>query len=69
MGNYKGDEPELKKILVSPIRIKKAPYYQFTFRYKTRDITKNYSLEDFSGYAKKMAGRPIFCFHFVYNGV
>jgi SAM-dependent methyltransferase len=42
MGNYKGDEKELKNIYVRPVQIKRSNMLSFTYRYKTRDIVKNY---------------------------
>lgn len=41
MGNYHGESPSLKKILIKPISIKKVPHWNIIFRHKTNDITKN----------------------------
>ncbi|WP_316831282.1 SAM-dependent methyltransferase [Pedobacter aquatilis] len=46
LGNYRGDDEALKQILVRHILIKREEKLAFTFRYKTRDITKNYDLSD-----------------------
>ena len=46
LGNYKGDDKTLKKILVKPIQIKKGLVLSFTYRHKTKDITKNYELKE-----------------------
>ena len=46
LGNYKGSEAELKNIYVRVIQIKRVNKLSFTFRYKTRDIVKNYSYDD-----------------------
>jgi SAM-dependent methyltransferase len=46
MGNYKGDEKELKNIYVRPVQIKRSNMLSFTYRYKTRDIVKNYVPEE-----------------------
>ena len=43
LGNYKGSEQDLKNIYVKRILIKKEEKLSFTFRYKTRDIVKNYA--------------------------
>ncbi len=43
MGNYKGDEKDLKKIIIKPVVIKKGERLNFTYRYQTKDITKNYT--------------------------
>jgi SAM-dependent methyltransferase len=46
LANYKGEEAGLKNILVKKILIKKNEKFSFTYRYKTRDIVKNYSLDE-----------------------
>lgn len=45
-GNYKGDDPELKRCLVRRVMLKAGESLSFTYRYKTRDIIKNYDLEE-----------------------
>jgi len=42
LGNYKGKEENLKKIYIKRILIKKEEKLSFTYRYKTKDIVKNY---------------------------
>ena len=42
LGDYRGDEPDLKQIHVRRIVVKRAGKISFTYRYKTRDIVKNY---------------------------
>jgi tRNA A58 N-methylase Trm61 len=46
LGNYKGKEENLKNIYVKRIAIKGEEKLSFTYRYKTRDIVKNYSFEE-----------------------
>lgn len=46
LGNYKGKEENLKNIYVKRIVIKGEEKLSFTYRYKTRDIVKNYSPEE-----------------------
>ena len=46
LGNYKGSEPELKNIYVKRILIKRIENLSFTYRYKTRDIVKNFPKEE-----------------------
>lgn len=46
LANYKGSENDLKKIIVRKIIIKKEDKLSFTYRYKTRDIVKNYSIDE-----------------------
>jgi SAM-dependent methyltransferase len=42
LGNYKGSEEQLKNIYIKKILVKKQEKLSFTYRYKTRDIVKNY---------------------------
>lgn len=46
LGNYKGKEEGLKNIYIKRILIKREEKLNFTYRYKTRDITKNFTIED-----------------------
>ncbi len=46
LGNYKGKEENLKNIYTKRILIKNEDKLSFTYRYKTRDIVKNYSFAD-----------------------
>ncbi len=46
LGHYVGIDPELKSIHVKPVLIKNQTKLSFTYRYKTRDIVKNYNLEE-----------------------
>jgi SAM-dependent methyltransferase len=46
LGNYKGLEADLKNIYVKRILIKKEEKLSFTYRYKTRDIVKNYTISE-----------------------
>jgi len=46
LGNYKGMEEALKQILVRRVVIKREDKLAFTFRYKTRDVIKNFELSE-----------------------
>ncbi|MBB6003653.1 SAM-dependent methyltransferase [Arcicella rosea] len=46
LGNYKGTEEQLKNIYIKRVLIKKDEKLSFTYRYKTRDIVKNFSLSE-----------------------
>lgn len=46
VGDYQGTVEELKKLYAKKILIKKVEHLSFVYRYKTKDITKNYSLEE-----------------------
>lgn len=46
LGNYHGNDKELKNVYVRKVKIKRADMLSFTYRYKTRDIFKNLSIED-----------------------
>jgi hypothetical protein len=42
LGGYHGSEPDLKSIEVKKITVKDGDKFSFTYRYKTRDIIKNF---------------------------
>ena len=46
LGNYKGTDEGLRQILVRKVLIKRMPKLALTFRYKTRDIVKNFNEEE-----------------------
>lgn len=46
LGNYQGNEKELKNVYVKRVKIKRADMLSFTYRYKTRDIIKNFSINE-----------------------
>lgn len=46
LGHYTGNEPDLKNIIIKPILLKKGLMLSFTYRYKTKDIAKNFSFEE-----------------------
>ena len=45
LGNYRGSEDGLRNIYVKRILIKRVESLSFTYRYKTRDIVKNYEVK------------------------
>ncbi|MBB6236127.1 SAM-dependent methyltransferase [Pedobacter sp. AK013] len=46
LGNYKGEEEALKQILIRKVVIKREDKLAFTYRYKTRDVVKNYTIDE-----------------------
>jgi len=46
LNNYKGKEEQLKSIHIRKAIIKKVEKLTFVYRYKTKDITKNYSFQE-----------------------
>lgn len=46
LGNYKGSDRTLKKVLIKPIKTKKGLLLSFTYRHQTKDITKNYNEQE-----------------------
>ncbi len=46
LGNYQGNEKELKNIYVRRVKIKRADMLSFTYRYKSRDIIKNFPIAE-----------------------
>nr|WP_121269353.1 SAM-dependent methyltransferase [Pedobacter schmidteae] len=46
LGNYQGNEKELKNIYVRKVKIKRSDMLSFTYRYRTRDIIKNFPVAE-----------------------
>lgn len=46
LSKYKGEDPNLQKILVRLIQTKKGTRLFFLYRYNTRDMVKNYSFDE-----------------------
>lgn len=46
LGNYQGNDRELKNIYVKLVKIKRVDMLSFNYRYKTRDIFKNLSFDE-----------------------
>ncbi len=44
LGNYHGQETDLKNIYIKPVLIKRELRLSFVYRYQRRDITKNYTV-------------------------
>lgn len=46
LGNYHGNEKELKNLYVRRVKIKRTDMLSFNYRYKTRDIFKNLNISE-----------------------
>ncbi|MBB2147008.1 methyltransferase [Pedobacter sp. LMG 31464] len=46
LGNYQGNDKELKNLYIRKVKIKRVDMLSFNYRYKTRDIFKNFPVED-----------------------
>jgi hypothetical protein len=46
LAKYVGEEAELQRLIIKPVTVKEQPCLSFVYRYKTRDITKNFPLAD-----------------------
>ncbi|MCF5715781.1 MULTISPECIES: class I SAM-dependent methyltransferase [Pseudomonas syringae group] len=49
LAKYVGSEAELQRVIVKPLTIKEQPCLSFVYRYKTRDITRNFPLDEAVG--------------------
>ncbi|WP_374294159.1 SAM-dependent methyltransferase [Acinetobacter sp.] len=47
LNQYQGDEPNLQKLMIRPIKLKDELQLQVVYRYQTKDITKNYTWQAF----------------------
>lgn len=60
LGNYKGKEENLKNVYMKRVLIKNEEKLSFTYRYKTRDIVKNYSLAESVDHLKHFLDREFY---------
>ncbi|KPW37511.1 hypothetical protein ALP45_02909 [Pseudomonas coronafaciens pv. atropurpurea] len=49
LAKYVGSEAELQRVIVKSLTIKEQPCLSFVYRYKTRDITRNFPLDEAVG--------------------
>ena len=63
LGNYKGADEYLQKILVRLIKTKKGKRLFFLYRYTTRDTAKNYDYSEGLKMLDKMLGTEFFAGH------
>lgn len=56
LGNYQGPDETLKNVYVKKVLIKKEPRLSLTYRHKTRDITKNHTIEECAGMLEMWLG-------------
>ena len=46
LGNYQGNDKDLRNLYIRRVKIKRVDMLSFNYRYKTRDIFKNFTIED-----------------------
>lgn len=46
LSKYKGHEVDLQRLSIRPVRLKDKPALSFVYSYKTKDITKNFSINE-----------------------
>ena len=56
LGNYHGTDESLKNIYIKKVLIRKEPRLSLTYRYKTRDITKNHTFDEVIEMLKQWLG-------------
>jgi protein-L-isoaspartate O-methyltransferase len=56
LSKYRGNEKELLRITVRPVRLKGELALSFVYRYKTNDVTKNYSPDEAIALLDKLLG-------------
>ncbi|MBK8549775.1 MAG: SAM-dependent methyltransferase [Ignavibacteria bacterium] len=59
-GKYRGGDPEFQNVYVTKIEIKEGERLSFKFRYKTKDIVKNYEIETGIRLADEILGKDFF---------
>lgn len=62
LGHYQGDEIDLKKLLIKKVIIRKKDKLSLVYRYRTKDITKNYSIAEATELINTLLGKNAFRF-------
>ena len=65
--NYKGSEENLEKIYVKAVLIKNEQKLSFVYRYPTKDITKNYSYDEWVSIIWNFIWKDQFCFAWLFT--
>ncbi|NNE98446.1 MAG: SAM-dependent methyltransferase [Pyrinomonadaceae bacterium] len=63
LGNYRGNDPLLQKILVRLIKTKKGIRLFFLYRYETRDTAKNFDFDQGLKLVEELLGSDFFAGH------
>lgn len=63
LGNYKGDDEHLQKLLIRLIKTKKGTRLFFLYRFDTRDTVKNYGFNEGTKIIRKVLGNEFFAGH------
>lgn len=63
LGNYKGTDEHLQKLLVRMIETRKGKRLFFLYRYDTRDTAKNYDFEEAAKILRSALGKDFFSGH------
>ena len=63
LGNYRGDDKHLQKLLIRLIKTKKGMRLFFLHRYDTRDTVKNYSFNAGTKIVRNTLGKDFFSGH------
>lgn len=60
IGKYRGDDKEFQNIFVNKIEIKDEEKLSFKFRYRTKDVVKNYDFEKGVSLIEEIIGKDFF---------
>jgi hypothetical protein len=56
LGKPFGTDPTLENLFVRPVALKSGPHFAFVWRHATRDVTKNYEVDEALGLLEPMIG-------------
>lgn len=57
LAKYRGGEADLKNLYVRPVALKKGARLSFLYRHKTRDVVKNYTVEEGVRLIRELLGK------------
>jgi SAM-dependent methyltransferase len=63
LGKYRGDDPNMQKLLIRLVRVKKRDKLFFLYRHLTRDTVKNHDFSEGTGIVAKLLGEEFMSAH------
>lgn len=64
LGKYRGQDPDLQKLIIRPVSIRDQECLSFVTRYRTRDVTRNFPVAEGISEIRRLLGREFFSAHY-----
>jgi SAM-dependent methyltransferase len=68
LGKYRGAQPSLRNLFVRPVELNSGAHWCFVWRYATRDVTKNFAVNEALAQIEPLVGRDFLDAHLFATG-